>query len=199
MKNNLYTKLIMSAAVVAISSPAVAAGGHDHDHHDHTTHGGDSPFYGHLHVRVHADSIIDAEEADEEFNEVYTHSHLELGARLGEGFSINSNLKLEGEPSGHNHGHGGGGSAADGSDRFFEDHPLLVEQLTLNYDNERFSVYAGKFNPLVSFDYHKFPGVYGYQTIESYAIRERIGLGGAIKHNAGDYGKHRARYQHIFC
>lgn len=217
MKNRLYTKLLLSVAVALVIVPA-SVFGQDHDHHDHTAHADSgSRFYGHLDVRIHLDNIIDAEEADEEFNEVYSHSHIELGARLGNGFSINTNIKLEGEPSGHSHGHGGEEDEHEGEedehegeedehegeedsgDRFFEDHPLLIEQLTLNYDNDKFSAYVGKFNPIVGFDYHNFPGIYGYQTVEGYIIRERIGLGIALKHNAGDYGKHRLDISTFFA
>ena len=187
MKNRLLVPLLFGAVLGSFVERADAAAEHDHDHQNNHDHKG--PFYGHFHVRIHADAIVNAQEADEEFNELYSHSHLFLGMRLGEGFSLHSNIKLEGEPAGHNHGHDN--HVSDGDDRLFKDHPLLVEQLTLNYDNEHFSAYIGKFNPVVGFDYHHFPGLYGYQAIEAYAIRERIGFGAAVKHHAGAYGTHR--------
>ena len=192
MKKYIYTKVILSAFFTLASSLAFAV-----DEHDHGDHTGDSQFYGHIDVRFHADIITDAQEADEKFNEVYSHSHAELGMRLEDNITLNANIKLEGESSGHNHG--GGGSAADGNDRFFEDHPLLVGGLTLNYDDDNFSAYVGKFNPVVGFNYHNFPGIYGYSQIEEYAIRERVGLGGTIKHNAGDNGTHKFNFSTFYA
>ncbi len=179
-------KLLSVAAIILLSSPAYAAGDHDHSAHSK----GKKKFYSHLDVRVHVDRIVDSEEADEEFDELYSHSHLELGVKVSPKFSINSNLKLEGEPAGHAHGHGGEGSESPGGDKVFDDHPLLIEHLTINFDNEHYSIYAGKFNPIVGFDYHKFPGIYGYQVIEGYLIRERIGLGAELNHDADNLGKH---------
>ncbi len=195
MKNRLFTKLLLSIVAILVASPIFAADGHDH-----AAHAGDKPFYGHLDIRIHSNSIIDAEEEDEKFNETYSHSHLELGVQFNNGFSINSNIKLEGEPSGHDHGHGEGeGESEAGGDRFLEDHPLFISELTLNYDGDYFSSYIGKFNPAVGLDYHIFPGIFGYHIIEEYAIRERVGFGVAAKHNAGDYGTHRLEVSTFFA
>ena len=183
MKTNTCIKIILIVAISVISNFAIAAN-HDHDH----DHDSDSQFYGHLDVRVHYDIITEAEEDVEKFNEAYSHSHLELGAKVDQKFSINTNIKLEGEAFGHSHG--GGGSSADGDDRYFEEHPLLVEKLTLNYKGENFSTYIGKFNPIVGIGYHSVPGVYGYSLIEEYAIREKLGLGGSIDFEANYYGSH---------
>ncbi len=49
-----------------------------------------------------------------------------------------TNLKIEGEPAGH--AHGGVNRTADGNSRFLEDHPLIVESLTLTYSNEDFAL-----------------------------------------------------------
>ena len=186
MKKNIYIKIIFIMVISMISNLAIAAND-DHDH-DHGTHDSDGQFYGHLDLRVHYDIITEAEEDDEKFNEAYSHSHLELGARIDEKISINTNIKLEGEAFGHSHG--GGGAAADGDDRIFEEHPLLVEKLTLNYKGENFSAYVGKFNPIVGVGYHSVPGIYGYSLIEEYAIRERVGLGSSVDFYADYYGTH---------
>ena len=112
MKKNIYIKIIFIMVISMISNLAIAAND-DHDH-DHGTHDSDSQFYGHLDLRVHYDIITEAEEDDEKFNEAYSHSHLELGARIDEKISINTNIKLEGEAFGHSHG--GAGAAAPASD-----------------------------------------------------------------------------------
>jgi hypothetical protein len=195
-----------------LSAPVYAAGGHDHGSHSK----GDKGFYSHVDVKIHFDRIVDAEEASEEFDEAYTHSHMELGMRLNSKLSINANIKIEGEPAGHHHGHGHGEeeeehheeeegehheeeAAATATDKLFDDHPLLIEQITVNFDDEHYSLYAGKFNPVVGFDYHNFPGMFGYQIIESYVIRERIGLGAKLKHDAGDFGRHTLNVSTFFA
>ena len=166
------------------SSLHAADDGHDHDHAAHS----DEPFYGHVGIRVHADHVNDAGEGEEEVNEYYTHSHVELGSRIAEGFNIDTNLKIEGEPGGH--GHGGIARTHDGTTRVFEDHPLIVESLTLTYSYEDFSVYLGKFNPKVGLDYHSFPGLYSYSMIEEYKIAEKIGAGFKYGANLDDFGSH---------
>jgi len=150
--------------ILILPSLAFAEGGHDHDH---SAHGhGETGIYGHLHATVHADNVFDATEKDREITEIYSHSHLDLGAELGQGFSVNASLLLEGEPAGHAHGTQEAHSEPTGSDRFLDDHPLLVEQLTLNYEQGPFSLYAGKFNPTVGFYHGRFPGLYSYQPVE---------------------------------
>ena len=130
----------------------------------------------------------------------YSHSHLELGMRVNSKISINSNIKIEGEPAGHAHGHSEeAGSETSNGNKIFAKHPLLVEQLTINFENENYSIYAGKFNPAVGFDYHNFPGIFGYQVIESYLIRERIGLGAKFRQDAGDLGQHTLNFSSFFA
>ncbi|MDC9715546.1 MAG: hypothetical protein PSN36_07015 [Gammaproteobacteria bacterium] len=170
-----------------------AAGAHDHSAHS------DNDSYAHLDFKIHFDSITKADEADEEINETYSHSHFEWGINLNDNFSIHSNLKLEGESSGHSHGHAEEEAEHSSGDRFLEEHPLFVSKLIINYKNEDFSAYAGKFNPIVGFDYHQFPGVFGYQTIEGYAIRERLGVGAIFKNDLGDYGKHQLNVSSFFA
>lgn len=174
--------------------PSIAIAAEDHDHmHDH----GGSGFYGHLDVKIQYDHVYKAGEVDEEIDEAYSHSHLELGYGFGNGFSVNTNLQLEGEPAGHDHG--GGGVELDGSNRYFEDEPLLVRSLTVHYDGEKFGAYAGKFDPVISFNEHVLPGIYGYQVIDEYTVREKIGVGVYGKLNAGDFGTHRLDISSFFA
>lgn len=200
--------LAPAAMIVLLNASAHAAGGHDHESHSK----GEAGFYGHLDVNVHIDSITDAKDADEEFDEVYTHSHMELGFRVNPQLSINSNIKIEGEPAGHAHGHseeadheGEEGHEEEaaahgaGGDKVFDGHPLIVEQLTINFETENLQLYAGKFNPVVGIDYHNVPGIFGYQVIESYIIRERIGLGAKLMVDADDFGQHSLNISSFFA
>lgn len=198
MKNRLVINMLCSLCVISSSTLAYGGGSHGHDHtHDHgAVTEGTGPFYGHLDVGVYGDRVMGFGSDGERFGEFYTHSDLELGLRLGAGFSINSILKLEGEPSGHSHGHH---DVGEGKDRFFEDHMLYLDAMTLNYDHRYFSLYAGKFSPVVGFDAHLFPGIYTHHIIEDYGISERIGFGGALKYDAGVYGVHRLDVSTFFA
>ena len=184
MKTKIFIKFFMIAAL--INGPLYAGADDEHDH-DHSAHS-DEPFYGHVGIRLHVDHVNDAGEGDEEVNEMYTHSHIELGSRIAEGFNIDANLKIEGEAGGHSHG--GVSRTHDGDSRFFEDHPLIVESLTLTYSKDNFSAYVGKFNPKVGLDYHSFPGLWSYSMIEEYKIAERIGAGFKYGANFDDFGTH---------
>ncbi|MBL4739856.1 MAG: hypothetical protein JKY12_02625 [Sneathiella sp.] len=177
-------------SLVLFPTITLAADNYDHDH-------GNAGFYGHLDVKIQYDHVYKAGESDEEINEAYSHSHLELGYGFNSGISVNTNIQLEGEPAGHDHG--GGGATLDGSNRYFEDEPLFVRTLTLNYDGDHFGVYAGKFDPVISFDEHVLPGIYGYQIIDEYTVREKIGLGGYGKLKAGDFGTHRLDVSTFFA
>jgi len=184
--------LIPSLSLLVIPSLAFAAEDHDHNHGQSET-----GFYGHLDLKIQYDHIYNAGESDEEIDETYSHSHLELGYGFGNGISVNTNLQLEGEPAGHDHG--GGGAALDGSNRYFKDEPLLARTLTVNFDGDNFGLYAGKFDPVISFDEHVLPGIYGYQVIDEYTVREKIGIGGYGKLTAGDLGTHRLDVSTFFA
>ncbi|MEP3245746.1 MAG: hypothetical protein ABJN40_02985 [Sneathiella sp.] len=189
MQQFSFLSLLMGSTLL-LSPSLLSAEEHNHGSHDHNHSSGEAGFYGHLDVKIHLDDVFDAEESDEEISEAYTHSHFETGYRFGNGFSVNANIELEGEPAGHSH-HGGGGGEPDGSNLFFDNHDLIIRDLNVRYESEHFGLLAGKFTPVVGFDYHLFPGIYGYQAIEEYAVREKIGIGGALKLDAGDFGRHR--------
>ena len=115
MKIKTFIKLF---ALIALLQGVSHAADDDHDH-DHSAQA-DEPFYGHVEIRLHADHVNDAGEGKEEVNELYTHSHIELGSRIAEGLNIDTNLKIEGEAGGHSHG--GVSRTHDGESRIFEDH-----------------------------------------------------------------------------
>jgi len=191
MKYKLLFYIILASFFINKYSIAEEEHGHDHSAHS------DKSFYGHIGIRLHADHISDAEEGDEEVNEIYTHSHIELGSRIYEDLNIDANIKVEGEPAGH--AHGGVTRSHDGDSRFFEDHPVIVESLTVKYSHKDFSAYAGKFNPKVGLDYHSFPGLYSYSMIEEYKIAERIGVGLKYSANFKDFGTHKFNISTFFA
>lgn len=180
MKKIFKILLIINILITAV----YAEDKHDHDNHNHSEEG----FYSHLDVVIFADTMRKVDK-DGKYNEIYSHSHMELGKNFDGGWSINSNIKLEGGPDGDSHVHGGYIAPA-GEDHGINDHMLVLEELKLDYDSKKFSAYLGKFNPVVGFNYHNFPGMYGYQAVEEYGIKEKIGFGGSIKHYAGSLGTH---------
>ena len=210
--------LVGMAVSLAMGSTALAQSAHDG--HGHAKKG----LYGHLELRSQFDNVFSATDPDAELTEAYSHSHLEVGYGFGRGFSVNATVLLEGEPAGHEHGHGGEHEGHDeheeedhdghdlhddhdeeehgneeSGDRFFEDHPLLVRRLTLDYDQDHFGGYGGKFDPVIGFDEHVMPGIYGYQVIDEYQVREKIGFGGYVAYDGGDYGVHRLDLSTFFA
>ncbi len=169
---------------------------HDHSSHDHSSHGSsDKKFYIHGGVRMHFDTITEAHEKKEEVDEAYTHSHIELGYNLMKGLSLMTDIKIEGEGGGHSHG----GVAKTPEDKFFEDHKLFINKLILSYSTDNgITLYGGKYVPSVGLDYHTFPGIWGYQKAEEYAILERIGYGIALKQDLEDLGTHKLNVSTFF-
>lgn len=131
-------------------------------------------FYGDLHAIIHGDFGTTPHNK----SVVYSHTEAEWGARLGGGFSVNNTLKLERL---EHHGHGHDEQEEEPKSSFLDRHILIIEELTLNWDNEDWGFYGGKFYPTVGFIYEEFPGINAHHVVEEYAIHERIGLGAARK------------------
>ena len=131
---------------------------------------GDSPIYGNFHSMLHSD--FDTKRGT---GQVYTHTELELGLRLGEGFSLENTLKIEqleehGEPKSN----------------LLDNHLLIIEELTLDYEGDGWGGYIGKFYPTVGFVYEQFGGLYAHHFVEEYAIHERLGVGGVAEVGYGE-------------
>ena len=186
----IFTVLICSINPTLSYAKDDAHEGHDHSSHDHSSHGSsDKKFYIHGGFKVHFDTITEAHEKKEEVDEAYTHSHLQIGYNLNKNLSLLTDIKIEGESGGHSHG---GAAATVPEDKFFEDHKLFINKLILSYSTDSgITLYGGKFNPSVGLDYHIFPGIWGYQKAEEYAIVERLGYGIALRQNFEDLGTHK--------
>jgi len=65
-------------------------------------------------------------------------------------------------------------------DRVFQDHGLAVSVLTLNYDSERFGVYAGKFGPNFALAWDAAAGLYGTDVAEDLELADFLGAGGYV-------------------
>ena len=75
--------------------------------------------------------------------------------------------------------------------RYFEDYGVTIEDISLHFQTERFSAFAGKFTPNFGRAWDLAPGLYGADVAETnYEFTERIGIGGALNLPAGDAGRH---------
>jgi len=92
----MKTLIKVLTIIIILTTNAYSEDNHkDHDHDNHDKDG----FYGHLDVAIFADSMTKVAN-DGKYNEIYSHTHAEIGNRFSENFSINSNIKLEGGPDG---------------------------------------------------------------------------------------------------
>lgn len=185
MKNIIRILVLLIGFALPIDS---LSKGHEHDDHDHSSHGGgDGGFYIHSGIRIHLDKTLDAAEENEQVDEASTHSHFEIGYNFNESLAIISDIKIEGGDHGHSHGES---ESETPKDKFFEEHKSIINKLYVNLKTEKFDIYAGKFSPVVGFDFHKFPGAYGYQEVEGYALLQKIGFGTKLESDFGDAGTH---------
>ena len=193
----IFTVMMFSINSTSSYAKEEAHEGHDHSSHDHSSHGSSGKdFYIHGGFKVHFDTITEAHEKKDEVDESYTHSHLEIGYNLTNNLSVVTDVKIEGESGGHSHG---GATAKAPEDKFFEDHKLFINKLLLTYSTDSdITLYGGKFSPSVGLDYHTFPGIWGYQKAEEYAIVERLGYGIALNQDFGDLGKHKLNVSTFF-
>jgi hypothetical protein len=182
MRYYLYCIALLMLLKIS-DTQACGCGGHDHFEHLILEEEKSFPkMSGHLHIMTHLDNVKQSD-VKKRYNELYTHSHLEWALGFDESLSIQTKITLEGHPAYHHSDCGHKHDDVNGQNLYFKNHPIQMEELKLLFEKSNFSIYAGKFNPIVGFDYHAFSGMYTYQEIESYAIRERIGLGGAIHYD----------------
>lgn len=79
----------------------------------------------------------------------------------------------------------------DGDDRYFKSQGGFIENLSLNYEADWWSLIAGKFGPNFSIAYDAAPGIYGTDLAEDdIELAERWGLGGSVTYDAGPFGAH---------
>lgn len=86
-----------------------------------------------------------------------------------ENLSLNTELTLEAQRD-----------PGPAEDRVFQDHGLAVSVLTLNYDTNRFGVYAGKFGPNFAIAWDAAAGLYGTDVAEDLELADFLGAGGYV-------------------
>lgn len=166
------TKLTALAGLLAsaFGEPALA----QHAHDDAREAGG---IYYDLDLELQNDLTAHATDGNERNN---LKSEIEAGLRYQatSALSLNLGLKLE--------------QIADpdaGRDEAFEKHGAFVERLTVNYDSDAFSLYAGKFTPNFGVAWDIAPGIYTKEFAESdYELSERWGFGGSVGLPGGAFG-----------
>lgn len=111
-------------------------------------------------------------------NNLKSEINLGLGYQATETLSLNLGLKLEqvNDPDA-------------GEDEYFEKHGAFVESLTVNYDKDGLSLYAGKFTPNFGHAWDASPGIYTKEFAKDYELAERWGLGGGIGLPGGPLGE----------
>ena len=166
MKSHLKHSAAGLAALLLAAAPAAQATGFE--------------FGGELLVELQSDNLYSTDDgADAEFTDTYTTTEAELSLSRG-AFSVNTLLLVE--PMLDPGEEGGGGidksSVMEGESRTFQDHGLVVEALTLDYELDGLHLYAGKFGPHFSIAYDAAPGVYGTDMSEdTNEIAEMVGAG----------------------
>ncbi len=168
----MFKKILLISASSTVMTIPVMAQDHqkDHGHHDHD----DKAYSLHLDTRTYATSIINADETSEEITDIFTHSHISGDYKINDHLSVSGSVILEGDPAGHTHG----GDATRTGDHVFDDHPLYIEALTFNYDEDYMGAYAGKFTPHIGIDTHNVPGWWGMLVFEDFQLRNKVGFGG---------------------
>ncbi len=130
---------------------------------------------GELSLELQDDWTYNSDDETAEINDLYPTVTLTTKVAFTQALSVNLEATLEPIED-----------ATD--DRAFEDLGGYLNILTINYDTDLFSVYAGKFTPNFGIAWDAAPGLYGTDLNEDYEFAEMIGLGGALHFNlAGDH------------
>ncbi len=134
---------------------------------------------GEVAIEIQNDLTFASDDAGAEINDLFTKVEPAIVLDLMDGLSIQSGLVLEPVAA-----------PEPGENRVFGDQGLFVEVLTLNFEQDDFAVYGGKFGPNFGIAWDAAPGIYGTDTAEDYEVSERIGLGGSIAFGGERLGRH---------
>ncbi|MDA0240386.1 MAG: hypothetical protein O3A84_10220 [Proteobacteria bacterium] len=76
--------------------------------------------------------------------------------------------------------------------RYFKDHGIYLEDITVRYENDRFEVFGGKFTANFGRAWDIAPGIYGTDVASAdYELSERVGFGGGVPIPIQVGGRHR--------
>lgn len=126
---------------------------------------------GELSLELENDWTHTSDDEEGEITDLYPTVTLGLAAAFTKELSINMEATLEPIED-----------ATD--DRAFEDLGGYLNVLTVNYDTDLFSVYAGKFTPNFGIAWDAVPSLYGSDLNGDYEYAEMMGLGGSLNFEA---------------
>lgn len=124
---------------------------------------------GEVSIEIQNNFAFRSDDPDSEINDLFTTTEPTIELELMPALAIQAGLVLE--------------PVADpepDEDRFFADHGLFVEVLTVNYDAGKFALHAGKFTPNFGIAWNAAPGIFGTDMAEDYEMSERLGAGGSL-------------------
>jgi hypothetical protein len=123
----------------------------------------------------------DRNDDDTDINELSSAIELDLDLYLADPFFINVNSTLFGYFD-----------VEVGTDRNQRDIDFFVDDLTVNWMEENWSLIGGKFIPNFSLASDDAPGLYGSELAEDdIELSNRIGIGGDLSYFSRDFGWHR--------
>lgn len=128
-------------------------------------------------VEVQVDHVSDADDGSEG-TDFTTTIEPEVVLGLSHGLSVQAGFVLEPVQD-----------RIGGEDRFFEDHGAYVQTLQLIWEADGFTLNAGKFTPVFSFDPDHARGMYGDSFLGDYELTERLGFGAGTTFTAEGVGE----------
>lgn len=148
---------------------------------------GIEPFFprieGELVIELQNDWQYDSDDTANQFNNLYTTTEGDFNLypfKELEGLFVNLHLTLE-----QTNEFSGSG------DKFFEQQGLFVENISLNYEADWWSVIGGKYGPNYSIAFDAAPGIYGTDLSEDdIEIAEQWGFGGSVTYADESLGAH---------
>jgi hypothetical protein len=136
-------------------------------------------FTGEVSFEIQNDWAYDANRTEDQNNDLYTTIEPNLSLFLTPELFFNTALVYEPVKD----------IKPAGSNRYFGDQGLFVEALTVNYQTERWGIFAGKFAPNFGICFDASPGIYGTDVCEDdIEMTERIGFGGNVSWTLGTFG-----------
>lgn len=154
--------LVFSAAAAAFSAATlVSVSGVSADEYPKLS--------GEVGIEIQNDYNFDSDDRNAEQNELGATIEPAITLAFTENLSLNTELTLEAQRD-----------PGPREDRVFQDHGLAVSVLTLNYDSDRFGVYAGKFGPNFAIAWDAAAGLYGTDVAEDLELADFLGAGGYV-------------------
>lgn len=136
-----------------------------------------------LNVEVFNDFTFRSDDPDEEINDLFTETRVDLVAMFARQLYLEAgfNLAPEGDPP--------PGNTA------FENHGIRVDTLALTWDRERFWISGGKGKPKLGIAANLAPGIWGGDILFSaFTVKERLGLSGNL-----DVGDERTGHHALYA